>query len=222
MMDRDFRNARAAGAVVNDSSLLLTRVCMLTMGALLMTMLGAAISWSAPAGVSLWLWIGALGMLFVCRAVRNNFPINLLALGGFALLEGLALGPLLAVYAKVDGPGVILQASLLSMAVFAMVGALGYSSSRSYAHWIPWLLGGLFVLIIVGIGFWFVSSGPVMSWAYAAAGAVLFTVFVFVDFTRIRHDFGSDDYVMATIEVYLDLLNLFLFILRLLSGGRRN
>jgi FtsH-binding integral membrane protein len=50
---------------------------------------------------------------------------------------------------------------------------------------------------------------------------VLFTAFTFVDFTRIRHNYSSEDYIPATINVYLDLLNLFLFILRLLSAGRR-
>ena len=58
--------------------------------------------------------------------------------------------------------------------------------------------------------------------AVRAGGTILFTGFVFVDFTRIRHNFGADDYIPATMEVYLDLINLFLFILRLLGGSRRN
>jgi len=34
--------------------------------------------------------------------------------------------------------------------------------------------------------------------------------------------FGPDDYVMAVVSIYLDLLNMFLFILSLLSGNRKN
>jgi len=32
---------------------------------------------------------------------------------------------------------------------------------------------------------------------------------------------GQDDYVLATVSIYLDLLNMFMFILRLLGGGNR-
>jgi FtsH-binding integral membrane protein len=42
------------------------------------------------------------------------------------------------------------------------------------------------------------------------------------DTWRLRNVFGPDDYVVAAVSIYLDLLNLFLFILRLLGGGRRS
>ena len=34
--------------------------------------------------------------------------------------------------------------------------------------------------------------------------------------------FGVDDYIIASIELYLDVINLFLYLLALLSGGRNN
>lgn len=206
-----------------ESATLLSRVCFLTIAAVLCTALGAAL-FSAMPSSGLWLGgiIGSFVMLFVCNAVSHRFPLNLACLGIFALLEGVAITPLLIRYAQIDGPLVVIQAAALSVVIFAMVGTLGYTSTKSYAHWIPWLIGALFVLIIASLVFMFVTVTPGMYWLYSAGGAVLFTVFIFVDFTRIRHDYGADDYIPATISVYLDLINLFLFILRLLGGRSRD
>lgn len=204
-----------------ESATLLSRVCFLTIAAVAFTAAGAGIFWATPSS-GLWLTgiLGSFAMLFVCNAVSHRYPLNLLCLAVFALLEGLAISPILMRYANINGPLVVIQAAAISVAIFAMVGTLGYTSTRSYAHWIPWLIGALFALIIAGLIFCFVTVSPGMYWLYSAGGAVLFTLFVFVDFTRIRHDYGADDYIPATMEVYLDLINLFLFILRLLGRSR--
>jgi FtsH-binding integral membrane protein len=207
-----------------ESAALLSRVCFLTIAAVICTALGSSVLWVFPS-TGLWMvgLIGSFAMLFVCNAVARKFPINLACLAAFAFLEGLAITPILMRYAKLDnGPLVIIQAAALSVIIFAMVGTLGYTSTKSYAHWLPWMLGGLFALILVGLLFWFVTASPAMYWLYSAGGTLLFIGFVFVDFNRIRHKFGADDYIPATMEVYLDLINLFLFILRLLGGSRRN
>jgi len=215
------RIAEQALAGRREAGLLLTRVCLLTMLAVLCTGLGSAIFWVYPSMVLFFVGlIGGFVMLFVCRAVAERFPLNIAALCLFASLEGLMIGPILTIYAKVNGPGIILEASAICMVIFAMVGTLGYTSTRSYAHWLPWLFGALFVMILVGIVFMFVGGGGSGYWLYSVAGAVLFTVFVFVDFTRIRHEFSANQYIAATMAIYLDLINLFLFILRLL--GRRD
>lgn len=211
----------AAGARAQEGALLLARVCFLTIGAVLCTMLGAAVTWVYPSPVLvIGGLIGMFIMLFVCQAVARRFPINLLALAVFAGLEGLAMGAALRIYAGLNsGPMIVVQAATLAIVIFAMVGTLGFTSTRSYAHWLPWLFGGLILLIVAGIILWFVRS-PGAHWLYSVGGCVLFIAFIFVDFTRIRHDYRADDYIPATISVYLDLINLFWFILRLLSSRR--
>ena len=60
------------------------------------------------------------------------------------------------------------------------------------------------------------SSGAVYSWI----GTLLFCGFIVVDTQMIMDKLGYDDYIIASIELYLDILNLFLFILRILGGAR--
>ena len=56
---------------------------------------------------------------------------------------------------------------------------------------------------------------------HASTRAVLFSAFIVYDTHQIMTRMGCDDYVIACIELYLDIINLFLMILELLGGGKR-
>lgn len=55
---------------------------------------------------------------------------------------------------------------------------------------------------------------------YSGLGALLFSAFIVYDTWQLKERFPEDEYVVAAIELYLDIINLFLFILSLL--GDRN
>ena len=52
-------------------------------------------------------------------------------------------------------------------------------------------------------------------------GVLLFAGLLVFDTWRLRNVYGPDDYVPAAVNIYLDLLNMFLFIISLLGGGRK-
>jgi FtsH-binding integral membrane protein len=54
---------------------------------------------------------------------------------------------------------------------------------------------------------------------YSGFGVLLFSGFILVDTSRMLHRYTDDDYVAATLGLYLDIVNLFLFVLRLVGGG---
>ena len=57
---------------------------------------------------------------------------------------------------------------------------------------------------------------------FSVGGALLFSGYILYDTSVIMHHMGPDDYVMAAISLYLDIINLFLYlleILRMLQGG---
>jgi FtsH-binding integral membrane protein len=56
---------------------------------------------------------------------------------------------------------------------------------------------------------------------YSMFGAILFCGFIIYDVDQTMHKIGVDDYVMAAINIYLDIINLFLFILQMLSSNDR-
>ena len=56
----------------------------------------------------------------------------------------------------------------------------------------------------------------------SSATVLVFSGLLVFDTWRLKNVFGPDDYVMAAVTIYLDLLNMFMAILSLLGGGRRN
>ena len=58
------------------------------------------------------------------------------------------------------------------------------------------------------------------SQVYALVGSVIFSLYIVFDTWLITKTLSYDEYILGAINLYLDLINLFLFILRLLTGSR--
>merc|ERR1712087_1065169 len=96
----------------------------------------------------------------------------------------------------------------------------------------PYLFVGILCLMAFGffvcLGSFFLSyhSQEILNTLYACAGALLFSFYIVYDTQLIvggkhqhSHEFGVDDYAFAAISLYLDIVQLFLFLLRIF--GRR-
>ena len=73
-------------------------------------------------------------------------------------------------------------------------------------------------------------SGPSenMRKLYLLAGVLIFSLYIVYDTQTIvggehkNFQFDMDDYVLAALVIYLDIINLFILLLQLLQGGRRD
>jgi FtsH-binding integral membrane protein len=66
-----------------------------------------------------------------------------------------------------------------------------------------------------------VLMSPMMDFMLSLAGAGIFSVYIVVDVHMMLHQLSPEEYILATINLYLDILNLFLNILRLLQHVNR-
>lgn len=57
---------------------------------------------------------------------------------------------------------------------------------------------------------------------YSLLGALLFCAYLVYDTHLLIQRVGLDEYVWASVNIYLDIINLFLYILRLLGENRNN
>ena len=183
------------------------------------TALGAYIGRNLTGGTGLLLFIGVFGCIFGLNAAaargREQLAIGLLF--GMGLLLGMAVGPVLAVYAKAE-PSILWQAAGATAAFIAALGAVGYAARRDLSHWARTLFWALLALIVFGIVGIFVSI-PHGHIIYSVAGLVVFGGFTIFDFNRLRRaDMASAVPVAA--GIFLDIFNVFLFMLRLFGGGR--
>jgi FtsH-binding integral membrane protein len=172
---------------------------------------------------------GGLGIVFFGAGVGCLIGLNLAAargrqqlstalLFGFGLLLGLALGPVLNAYANGD-PFALWQAAGATGAFVAGLGAIGYATRRDLSSWTRTLFWALLGLIVFGIVAIFVSI-PDANVIYAVAGLVIFGGYTIFDFNRLRRT-GSDDAVPIAASIFLDILNIFLFVLQLF-GSEQN
>ena len=61
-----------------------------------------------------------------------------------------------------------------------------------------------------------------MEFVISIGGAILFCGFILFDTHLIMHKLSPEEYVMASVNLYLDFINLFLYILRILQAFRRD
>lgn len=154
-------------------------------------------------------------------AQRATAPFNLGLVGLFTVIEGMFLAPYLA-FAEARTPGITAQAGLLTLSTFAVLTAYATLSRRDFSAWGAFFMVGLWVLLASMLLNMFFPTALGSLWIAGAVVLVFSGLLVFDTWRIVRSgQYGPDDYVPAALNIYLDLLNLFLGIIRLLGGNRR-
>lgn len=183
--------------------------------------LGAYLGRNLAGGAGIAFFIGSLACVFGLNAAtsKGNEQLALGLLVGLGVLLGLAIAPVLAVYAKAD-PASVWDAAGVTAAFVAGLGAIGYSTRRDLSSWarrLTWVLVGL---IVTGLVLLLVSI-PQASMVYALFGLVIFGGFTIVDFNRLRRT-DRDGAVPIAAGIFLDIFNIFLFLVELFGGARES
>jgi len=158
--------------------------------------------------------------LFAAQGARNRFPLNIALVLLFSFAMGALIGPPIAFYSQ-GGTELVTQAATITIGAFGILTLYAFVSRRDFSAWGSFFIVGLFVLIATSVLNMFFGNATSELWL--AGGTVLvFSGLLVFDTWRLRNVYGPEDYVMAALQIYLDLLNMFLAVLRLLGGGRRN
>ena len=209
----------------SERATLVRRTYTLVFVSVLVTMLGAAFGLSQPrimqavAAHPFLMFFVMMAPLFLAMRARTAFPANIGLTLLFTFIEGIWISPILYYYGR-TAPGIIPQAALLTGSTFAVLTAYAWISRRDFSAWGSFLTVGLWVLIGTSLLNMFVRNEAASLWI-ASIGVLLFSGLLIFDTWRLKNVYGPEDYVVAAVQIYLDLLNMFLFILRLL-GGRRS
>ena len=193
----------------------------------LVTMLGSAFALSQQGLLEAVAnhWIIASLCIFVplimAQRAAHDFPRNIILTFIFAFVEGVFIAPILYV-AERNSPGAVAQAGMLTFAAFGVLSLYAVMSRRDFSAWGSFFIIGLVVLIVASVLNAFFGSAAGSLWI-SAIGVLIMSGLLVFDTWRIMRSgvYGQDDYVLATVNIYLDLLNLFLFILSLVGGGNR-
>ena len=171
------------------------------------------------------LFVGTLGLVFFL-----SFRINRLqpgtALGLFMLYAGLLGLMLSSIFLSYTGTS-ITRVFFISAASFGALSLYGYTTQRNLSPIGSFLIMGLFGLIIAMlVQMWLQSPG--LNFAISVIGVLIFAGLTAWDTQQIKEMYDVNDdgtvsgrkAVMGALRLYLDFINLFLMLLRLM-GDRR-
>jgi len=143
---------------------------------------------------------------------------------GFAALMGLSISYIFAVYTGVS----IAQTFLITAIAFAGLSLYGYTTKRDLSAMGAFLVMGLIGLIVASVVNIFLASSA-MAFAISVIGVLIFAGLTAFDTQRIKNDYiehaqmGDADWlaksaILGALTLYLDFLNLFMFLLQFLGN----
>jgi FtsH-binding integral membrane protein len=161
------------------------------------------------------------GLFFAVQKLRDREGINLVLLYAFAFSSGLLIGPVVGNYVSAGLGGTVLEAAAITGVMTAGLGAFALTTKRDFSGLTPYIfvgILGLFAAMIANI--W--VGGSMLSVAIGWVGALLFSALLVVHVQRAKYAPDTmGNAIVLTLGIYLDIVNLFLLILRILQGGRR-
>ncbi|KAJ8258983.1 hypothetical protein COCON_G00179950 [Conger conger] len=161
--------------------------------------------------------------LSCCAGPRRQFPWNLILLAIFTLALSYMTGMLSSFY---NTKSVVLCLGItalvcLCVTVFSFQTKLDFTSCLGVLFTLSMVLFVCGIVLAIVIPFGYV---PWLHAIYGALGAILFTMFLAFDTQLLmgnkRYSMSPEEYVFATLSIYLDIIYIFSFFLQLFGTGR--
>jgi len=169
--------------------------------------------------------LGTMCAMCCCAHALRTFPTNYI----FLVVLTSAMGILVGFSCQPFSTDTVLLSAGVTVAIFLSMTVYAFTTKTDFTGYGPYLFGALSALICFGFalsllgmfGVHFKMAHVVMD----LCAVVLFTCYIVYDTQMIvggdhQVQFSIDDYCFAALNLYLDIINLFLHLLALL-GDRR-
>ncbi|XP_011161676.1 protein lifeguard 1 isoform X3 [Solenopsis invicta] len=155
-----------------------------------------------------------------CTSVRRKAPMNFIFLFLFTIAEAFLLATAASTYQSQEvmlAVG-ITAAVCLGLTIFAFQTKIDFTGLHSV------LFVAVLILMIFGIItiFW---HGKVITLVYASLGALIFSLYLIYDTQMMiggkhKYSVSPEEYIFAALSLYLDVINIFLYILTIIGATR--
>ncbi|MFC4408971.1 Bax inhibitor-1 family protein [Chungangia koreensis] len=160
-----------------------------------------------------------IAMIFVRRAKRAGKGLAVT----FALISGITLYPALTYYVGSMGGEIVLATFISTAVIFAAYGLIGYRMNKNLVGWSSYLFIAVIALAVIMLLGFFIPFSSTLSLVISMGAVLLFSLYTVYDFNQIRHQYIEDeDIPFIAIGLYLDFINLFLHLLRIINYFNRN
>merc|ERR1711910_214900 len=166
---------------------------------------------------------GGMGSSFSVKAIRLNFirkvysilTVQLTVTMGFI---GFFFIPSVAKFSR-ETPSLLYVAMAFSLILFAM------QTKIDFTAWGGALLCILVVFCLAGFVALFFPQTRTVRLVFAIIGAIIFSLYIVFDTQMMmggnhKYSLDPEEYVFAALNLYLDIINLFLYILQIVGASR--
>ncbi|XP_036226119.2 protein lifeguard 1 isoform X1 [Bactrocera oleae] len=174
-----------------------------------------------------WIFWVALAVLVVtmlclacCESVRRQTPLNFIFLFLFTLAESFLLGVTATYYAASE----VMLAVGITAAVCLALTLFAFQTKWDFTICGGILMVAIVVFLIFGIVAIFIP-GKVITLVYSSIGALIFSIYLVYDTQLMmggkhKYAISPEEYIFAALNLYLDIINIFMYILAIIGASR--
>ncbi|PWI58113.1 Bax inhibitor-1/YccA family protein [Sulfoacidibacillus thermotolerans] len=200
-----------------------SRVLLGLFATLLSASVGTYVGQFVPAGFFMPLVIIEFVMLFAASMVRRRQVAGWGFVLAFTFISGMTLTPVLFAYTQMLGVRIVQEAFLITAATFGVTAFVASRKSMDFSWLGQFLFAGILVLVGLSLVNIFVPFSTGFSFGYTYLGIAVFVGYMLFDVNRLtRYGVTVDQVPLVVLQLYLDFVNLFLFILRLFGLNARS
>lgn len=173
-------------------------------------------TWSLVVVVTVYI---ASACALICCQQHRKVPINYILLLVFTLSVSFFVG---TACMRVPDSKTVVEAACLTLGVVTGISVYAIFTKSDFTMMGPMLFILGFVFCIAG--FFSVIWGPKMNLIYSVFGVLLFSFYLVYDTQLIwggghrKYEIGIDDYILGALCLYLDIINIFMYILSILTN----
>jgi modulator of FtsH protease len=214
---RDVQTVDYIDASASEGHKVLRNTYMLLSMTLLFSALTAAasVAFAIPGPGPFVTLIAYFGLLFMTTKLRNSAwgIASVFALTGFM---GYTLGPILSHYLNMPGGSAIVMTAMgMTGLIFFGLSAYVLISKRDFSFMGGFLMIGMIVALVASLGAIFFQI-PALSLTISAVMVLLMSGMILFETSNIIRG-GETNYIMATVNLYVTIFNLFISLLQLLG-----
>ncbi len=163
-----------------------------------------------------------IALMIGAYAARETPGLNFVLLYSFTFVTGLAISPIVYILTETGNASILLQALGVTAGLTVALGMYAWTTKRDFSGLAPYLFIAVIGLIIVSLLNLFFHSALLQS-LLMYAGVLIFSFYLIFDVQRSKkYQNTVGNAIALSISIYLDILNLFLYILQILISLQDN
>lgn len=176
-------------------------------------------------GLGFVIMLSPLAIVLAMSFGANRFSVSTLRalFWGYAVLMGLSLSTIFLVYTGSS----IATTFFATAGAFAGLSLYGYTTQKDLSGWGSFLIMGVIGLLVASLINIFLQS-PALTWAVSALGVLIFAGLTAYDTQKLKEQYAyvagtewaGKAVVLGALNLYLDFINMFLFLLRFMGSSR--